>query len=68
MLEAARIDPPLADPVSAVLKRVLPATDILTFALMGWAAVATYRAAPPHPERLLDPGRHSAHKQENDST
>src|SRR5690242_3815433 len=52
-LDAEQIDPPLADPVSAVLKWVLLATAVLTFALLAWATVATYRAAPPQPERFL---------------
>ncbi|HEU4961457.1 MAG TPA: cbb3-type cytochrome c oxidase subunit I [Sphingomonas sp.] len=54
-LDAEQIDPPLADPVSAVLKWVLLATAVLTFALLAWATVATYRAAPPQPERFLGP-------------
>ncbi|HLI22098.1 MAG TPA: cbb3-type cytochrome c oxidase subunit I [Stellaceae bacterium] len=41
------------DPVSNVLKWVLLATAILTFALMAWATIATYRLAPPQPERFL---------------
>ncbi|WP_454884335.1 nitric-oxide reductase large subunit [Sphingomonas oryzagri] len=52
-LNAERIDPPIADPVSAVLKWVLLAVAILTFGLLAWATVGTYRASPPQPERFL---------------
>jgi nitric oxide reductase subunit B len=44
------------DPVSNVLKWVLLAVAILTFALMAWATVETYRLAPPQPERFLAAG------------
>ena len=52
-LEAARVDPPLEDPVSNFLKWVLLAVAVGTFALMGWATVMTYRAAPPEPDRFV---------------
>ena len=52
-LAAERIDPPIADPVSNVLKWVLLAVAILTFALLAWATTATYRLAPPQPERFV---------------
>ncbi|MDQ2802946.1 MAG: cbb3-type cytochrome c oxidase subunit I, partial [Pseudomonadota bacterium] len=54
MSMSAEIHHPLAeDPVSNVLKWTLLAVAILTFALLGWATVDTYRTAPPQPERLV---------------
>ncbi|MGH9643819.1 MAG: cbb3-type cytochrome c oxidase subunit I, partial [Terriglobales bacterium] len=47
--------PALHDPVSNVLKWVLLAVAVLTFALMGWATVGTYRASPPQPKRFTAP-------------
>src|SRR5580704_12540747 len=52
-LAAERIDPPVADPVSNVLKWVLLVVAVLTFALLAWATTATYRLAPPHPDRFV---------------
>src|SRR5665213_464448 len=52
-LDADRVDRPVEDPVSNVLKWVLLATAILTFALLAWATAATYRLAPPQPERFV---------------
>jgi nitric oxide reductase subunit B len=52
-LDAERIDPPVSDPVSAVLKWVLLAVAILTFGLLAWATTATYRLAPPQPDRFV---------------
>jgi nitric oxide reductase subunit B len=52
-LDAERIDPPVNDSVSAVLKWVLLAVAILTFALLAWATVATYQLAPPQPDRFV---------------
>jgi nitric oxide reductase subunit B len=59
-LDADHIDPPvldpvspISDPVSNVLKWVLLAVAILTFGLLAWATIETYRAAPPQPERFL---------------
>ncbi len=43
----------LHDPVSNVLKWVLLAVAILTFALLAWATVLTYRRVPPQPERFV---------------
>src|SRR6185437_6307891 len=40
--------------VSNVLKWVLLAVALLTFALMAWATFVTYRTAPPQPRRFLD--------------
>ena len=42
-LAAERIDPPVEDPVSNVLKWVLLVVAIVTFALLAWATTATYR-------------------------
>ena len=39
------------DPVSNVLKWVLLAVAVLSFALMAWATVVTYERAPPQPRR-----------------
>ena len=52
-LAAERIDPPIEDPVSNVLKWVLLVVAILTFALLAWATTATYRLAPPQPDRFV---------------
>ncbi|QNT78314.1 nitric-oxide reductase large subunit [Entomobacter blattae] len=41
------------DPVSRVLKWVLLFTALACFALMTWATVFTYRAAPPIPDRIV---------------
>jgi nitric oxide reductase subunit B len=41
------------DPVSNVLKWILLAVAIATFALLAWATVATYERAPPQPERFV---------------
>ena len=52
-LAAERIDPPVEDPVSNVLKWVLLIVAIVTFALLAWATTATYRLAPPQPDRFI---------------
>jgi len=44
------------DPVSRVLKWILLAVGILTFALMAWASVVTYQTAPPQPARFIAAG------------
>jgi nitric oxide reductase subunit B len=44
-----------SDPVSNVLKWVLLAVAVGTFALLGLATVATYQRSPPQPERFLTP-------------
>ncbi len=41
------------DPVSNVLKWVLLAVAVVTFAILGWTTVVTYRQAPPIPDRLV---------------
>jgi nitric oxide reductase subunit B len=40
------------DPVSNVLKWILLAVAVVSFALFAWATVLTYERAPPQPERL----------------
>jgi nitric oxide reductase subunit B len=44
-----------ADPVGNVLKWALLAVGVLTFSLLAWSTVATYRGAPPIPARFLAP-------------
>ena len=44
--------PLMTDPVSNVLKWILLAVAVGSFALFAWATVATYERAPPQPERL----------------
>ena len=41
------------DPVSNVLKWILLAVAVVTFALLGWATFLTYERAPPQPERFV---------------
>ena len=53
--QAKDLSQPSIDPVSDILKWVLLVTAILCFALMAWATVLTYRAAPPHPNAFTDP-------------
>lgn len=43
------------DRVSDVLKWTLLVVAVLTFALLAWATVVTYRNAPPQPARLVAP-------------
>jgi nitric oxide reductase subunit B len=45
---------PSNDPVSDILKWVLLAVALVCFALMIWASVLTYRAAPPTPDVFVD--------------
>jgi nitric oxide reductase subunit B len=47
---------PVHDPVSIVLKWILLAVAVITFAMMGWATVLTYERAPPQPERFVTAG------------
>jgi nitric oxide reductase subunit B len=53
ILDEERIDLPVKDPVSDVLKWVLLAVAIGTFALFAWATVVTYRTSPPEPGRFM---------------
>ncbi len=43
------------DRVSNVLKWVLLAVALATFAMLGWTTILTYQAAPPFPDRFVDP-------------
>ncbi|MGG1947477.1 cbb3-type cytochrome c oxidase subunit I [Trinickia sp. NRRL B-1857] len=43
------------DRVSAVLKWVLLGIAIITFALLAWATLITYRTSPPQPDRFTAP-------------
>ncbi|HEY5107229.1 MAG TPA: cbb3-type cytochrome c oxidase subunit I [Caulobacteraceae bacterium] len=45
--------PPLHDPVSNVLKWILLAIAVASFAVMAWATTVTYRTTPPQPERFV---------------
>jgi nitric oxide reductase subunit B len=47
------IDEMGGDPVSNVLKWILLAVAIATFALLGWTTVLTYETAPPFPDRFV---------------
>jgi nitric oxide reductase subunit B len=44
------------DRVSNVLKWVLFAVAVSTFALLGWTTDVTYRTAPPRPGHFVEPG------------
>lgn len=44
---------PMEDPVSNVLKWILLAVAVVTFAILGWTTDLTYKAAPPFPERFV---------------
>ena len=52
-VDAERIDLPARDTVSNVLKWILLAVAILSFALLAWATTATYRLAPPQPKSFV---------------
>jgi nitric oxide reductase subunit B len=47
---------PLEDPVSNVLKWILLAVAVGSFALFAWATVLTYERAAPQPERFVAAG------------
>jgi nitric oxide reductase subunit B len=53
--ETGGFDAPLRDPVSDVLKWILLAVAVVTFAILGWTTHLTYKTAPPFPERFLSP-------------
>jgi len=55
-LDAERIDRPVEDPVSNVLKWVLLVVALGCFALLAWATTVTYRTVAPQPERLVTAG------------
>ena len=44
---------PIEDPVSNVLKWILLAVAVVTFAILGWTTGLTYREAPPFPDRFV---------------
>jgi len=50
------LDRPLEDPVSNILKWILLAVAIGSFALFAWATVLTYERAAPQPDRLVAAG------------
>lgn len=52
---ASAFDRPGEDPVSNVLKWILFAVALVTFAILGWTTIATYEQAPPLPERFTAP-------------
>jgi len=51
-MEAERVDQPVEDPVSNVLKWILLVVAVVSFAILGWTTVLTYQAAPPFPDRF----------------
>ena len=54
MSQTSTLPQPVAsDPVSNVLKWVLLAVAVASFALFAWATVLTYDRAPPQPERFV---------------
>src|ERR1700730_8746208 len=55
-LAAEQIDQPIEDPVSNVLKWILLAVAVGTFAALGWTTFLTYQAAPPFPDRFVTSG------------
>ncbi len=54
MSQTSSTSPTTSDPVSNVLKWILLAVAVVTFALLGWATFLTYERAPPQPERFVD--------------
>jgi nitric oxide reductase subunit B len=52
-MEAERVDQPIEDPVSNVLKWILLAVAVASFAILGWMTRLTYREAPPFPDRFV---------------
>jgi nitric oxide reductase subunit B len=52
-IDSASAAPAAHDPVSNVLKWLLLAVGILTFALLAWATVLTYERVPPQPDRFI---------------
>lgn len=49
------VEKPGEDRISNILKWVLLAVAVVTFALLGWTTVLTYREAPPIPQRIVAP-------------
>ena len=54
------VGPIIVDRVSNVLKWILLAVAVVSFALFAWATVLTYERAPPQPDRLVTSERHAA--------
>lgn len=52
-LDAERIDRPVEDAVSNVLKWVLLVVALGCFALLAWATTVTYRTVAPQPEKIV---------------
>jgi nitric oxide reductase subunit B len=52
-MSIANVAPAPHDPVSNVLKWILLAVAVVSFALMGWATAVTYDRAPPQPDRFV---------------
>ncbi len=48
-----QLDRPTEDPVANVLKWILLAVAVGTFAILGWTTDLTYKAAPPFPDRFV---------------
>jgi len=53
MTDVWTLDRPAEDPVSNVLKWILLAVAVVTFAVLGWTTDLTYKAAPPFPDRFV---------------
>ncbi len=53
MTDVRTLDWPTEDSVSNVLKWILLAVAVVTFAVLGWTTALTYKAAPPFPERFV---------------
>ena len=51
-MRADAVDRSMEDPVSNVLKWILLAVAVLTFAIFGWTTDLTYKEAPPFPNRF----------------
>jgi nitric oxide reductase subunit B len=49
----AVVDRDAEDPVSNLLKWILLAVAVTTFAILGWTTSLTYKAAPPFPDRFV---------------
>ena len=57
MIDSAVVHPRIAeDPVSNVLKWILLAVAVGSFALFAWATVLTYERAAPQPDRFVTAG------------
>ena len=54
MSDITNVAPAPHDPVSNVLKWILLAVAVVTFALIAAATVVTYGRFPPQPDRFVD--------------